>query len=179
VSDIAPEELANHAVRRFAQRGSPVPRRDGPRKTCTTPRVIQVGLPVRDVLWRTFMIRTSLLVTVLAASCVLGGCSADDGKPSGSGTGTGTGGGTGTGTGTPAATDTTRSPTAPAPAEAGAKKGLTEICATNDDCASGVCYASDQGALYCSVKCTADNATTVCVAPLAGSCNKKGYCKKP
>jgi hypothetical protein len=133
------------------------------------------------------MIRTSILVTVLAASCILGGCSADDGRPTGSGTGTSTGAGTGTGTGTgsgtgtgtstPPATDT--SPTNPAPAEAGAKKGFTEICATNDDCASGVCYASDQGALYCSAKCTADDATTVCVAPLAGSCNKKGYCKKP
>lgn len=127
------------------------------------------------------MIRTSLLGTVLAASCVLFGCSADDGKPSGSGTGTGTGGGTGSGTGTsaPAPTDTSSNPATPAPTEAGAKKGYTEICATNDDCASGVCYASDQGALYCSAKCTADNATTVCVAPLAGSCNKKGYCKKP
>lgn len=130
------------------------------------------------------MIRTLLLVTVLAASCILGGCSSDDGKPSGEGTGTGTGAGTGTGngtgtgTGTPAATATTTSPASPA-AEAGAKKGFTEICATNDDCASGVCYASDQGALYCSAKCTAEDATTVCVAPLAGSCNKKGYCKKP
>lgn len=135
------------------------------------------------------MLRTSLLVTVLAASFTLGGCSSDDGRPSGTGTGTGagtgtgTGGGTGTGTGTgapqPAPTETTTSPSTPAPAEAGAKKGYTEICATNDDCASGVCYASDQGALYCSAKCTAENATTVCVAPLAGSCNKKGYCKKP
>ena len=50
---------------------------------------------------------------------------------------------------------------------------------TDGDCASGVCYASDQGARYCSAKCTPENATTVCVAPLAGSCNKKGYCKKP
>ncbi len=133
------------------------------------------------------MIRTSLLVTVLAASCILSGCSSDDGKPSGEGTGTGTGAGTGTGTGTettgtgtgtPATTATTTSPASPA-AEAGAKKGFTEICTTNDDCASGVCYASDQGAHYCSARCTAEDATTVCVAPLAGSCNKKGYCKKP
>jgi hypothetical protein len=134
------------------------------------------------------MIRTSLLVTVLAASCILGGCSADDGRPSDGSTGTGTGAGTGTGTGTgktgtstPPGTDTTTSPTTPAQGDAGttAKKGFTEICTTNDDCASGVCYASDQGAMYCSAKCTAENATTVCVAPLAGSCNKKGYCKKP
>lgn len=121
------------------------------------------------------MIRRALLVTVVAASCILGGCSSDDGKPSEDGTGTGTGGGTAT----PPTTATTTSPATPAPAEAGAKKGFTEICATNDDCASGVCYASDQGALYCSAKCTPENATAVCVAPLAGSCNKKGYCKKP
>lgn len=127
------------------------------------------------------MIRTALLVTVVAASCILGGCSSDDGKPSedGTGAGSGTGSGTGGGTATPPTTATTTSPATPAPAEAGAKKGFTEICATNDDCASGVCYASDQGALYCSAKCTPENATTVCVAPLAGSCNKKGYCKKP
>lgn len=137
------------------------------------------------------MIRSSVLACVALASCLLVGCSSDDGKPgggdgTGGGNGTGGGGGAGTGTGTgtgttpaPAPTETTTSPTNPTPAAASAKKGFTEICATNDDCASGVCYASDQGALYCSAKCTAENATTVCVAPLAGSCNKKGYCKKP
>jgi hypothetical protein len=114
----------------------------------------------------------SILVTAVAAASVLTGCSSDDGKPT---TGTGTGAGTGTPT-TPTASGT--SPTTP-PAEAGAKKGLTEACLKDDDCASGVCYPSDQGPLYCSAKCTPENATTVCVAPLAGTCNKKGFCKKP
>lgn len=123
------------------------------------------------------MLRTSVLASLLvtaAAVSSLTGCSADDGRPT---TGTGTGAGTGTGTPTtPTATST--SSTTP-PAEAGAKKGLTEACLKDDECASGVCYPSDQGPLYCSAKCTADNATTVCVAPLAGTCNKKGFCKKP
>lgn len=129
------------------------------------------------MIFRTSIV-ASILVTAVAAASVLTACSSDDGKPT---TGTGTGAGTGSGTGTPTApTASGTSPTTPpADAGAGAKKGLTEACVKDADCASGVCYPSDQGQLYCSVKCTADNATTVCVAPLAGTCNKKGFCKKP
>jgi hypothetical protein len=117
------------------------------------------------------MVRTSVFASLLvtaAAAVGLAGCSGDDGRPT---TATGTGAGT-----TPTATSA--GATTP-PAEAGAKKGLTEACLKDDDCTSGTCYPSDQGPLYCSAKCTADNATTVCVAPLAGTCNKKGFCKKP
>jgi hypothetical protein len=123
--------------------------------------------------------RTSFLVTVLAASCVLMGCSADDGKPSGSGTGTGTGGGTGGGTGTGTAASTPSDADAAAPADSAAKKGFTEACAADTDCASGLCYTTDKGEKYCTVRCTTATATEVCVAPLAGTCNGKGYCKKP
>jgi hypothetical protein len=120
--------------------------------------------------------RTSCVVTVLAASCVLMGCSSDDGKPSGSGAGNGTGGGNGGGGAVPAASDSDAS----APAEAGAaKKGFTEACTTDVDCASGLCYQTDKGDKYCSIKCTLATATEVCVAPLSGTCNNKGFCKKP
>lgn len=118
--------------------------------------------------------RTTFLVAALAGCSVLMGCSSDDGKPtSGPGTGTSTGAGTGTGTGDDTETDT--GATTPAP---GAKKAAIEACTKDDDCASGVCYIGDQGS-YCSLKCTADTAATACIAPFAGTCNKKGFCKKP
>lgn len=139
--------------------------------------------------------RMTFLAAALAAASILMGCSSDDGKPgsgSGSGTGTGTGDGTGngTGTGTPAGTDTDTGATTPAPSASPAtpatpgtpttatKKAALDACTTNEDCASGVCYIGDQGS-YCSLKCTADTAATACVAPFAGTCNKKGFCKKP
>jgi hypothetical protein len=126
--------------------------------------------------------RTTFLAAALAACSMLMGCSADDGRPtSGPGSGTSTGGGqngeegTGTETGTGA---TTPAPSASTTQTTGAKKAAIEACTKDDDCASGVCYVGDQGS-YCSAKCTADTAATACVAPFAGTCNKKGYCKKP
>jgi hypothetical protein len=110
------------------------------------------------------------------------GCSSDDGKPTGGGSGTGTGTGTGTGGGSETATETGAATPAPTETQeagaAGAKKAAIEACMKDDDCASGVCYLGDQGS-YCSLKCTADTAATVCIAPFAGTCNKKGFCKKP
>ena len=118
--------------------------------------------------------RTSILPIVLVVSSLLIGCSSDDGKPtSGPGTGSGTGGGTNGGKTPAPAMDT--SPTSPA---TGTKKAALEGCVKDDDCTSSVCYIGDQGS-YCSVKCTPDNVTTACVAPFAGTCNKKGFCKKP
>ena len=115
--------------------------------------------------------RISLVVAVVLGSSTLMACSSDDGKPS-----------EGTGSGTPVPTST--SATTPAPSSTGTtppastKKALIEGCAKDDDCASGTCYIGDQGS-YCSIKCTAETAATACVAPLAGTCNKKGFCKKP
>ena len=127
--------------------------------------------------------RTTFLVAALAASSLLMGCSSDDGKPtSGPGSGTGSGTGAGTGAGTGGDTETNTGAATPAPGgttqTTGAKKAAIEACIKDDDCASGVCYLGDQGS-YCSLKCTADTAATVCVAPFAGTCNKKGFCKKP
>ncbi|HSO36174.1 MAG TPA: hypothetical protein VLT33_26785 [Labilithrix sp.] len=109
---------------------------------------------------------TSRCVAVLVGASWLFACSSDDGKPS-----DGTSSGAPTGSATSPSTGTT-------PPAAGTKKALIEGCVTDGDCASGTCYLGDQGS-YCSLHCTAENAATVCVAPMAGTCNKKGFCKKP
>ena len=117
--------------------------------------------------------RLSLVALLVLGSSMLLGCSSDDGKPSdGTSSGAVVGSPTGTPTGTPAASSSST------PAPTTAKKALIEGCLKDDDCASGVCYVGDQGS-YCSLKCTAETAATVCVAPMAGTCNKKGFCKKP
>ncbi len=98
--------------------------------------------------------RTSLLVAMLIvapAASALVACSSDDGAPSST------------------ATETT--------APAGSKLAI-EGCSRDADCASSVCYLGDQGS-YCSLKCTAANAATACTAPFVGTCNKKGFCRKP
>ena len=126
---------------------------------------------------------------------LLAGCSADDGRPitgpTGPGSGTGTGGGKGSGEGTgenrqtqPSdgtadetgeATQTTN-PTEPAPAAA--KKANGEgPCAANGECESGVCFMGGTQS-YCALKCTANDAATICVAPFTGTCNKQGFCKR-
>ena len=100
--------------------------------------------------------RTTLLGAVLLmAGSVLMGCSSDEGRPSDGTTG-----------GSPSASTST-SETKPAVSE----------CLVDGDCESGVCFQGDQGS-YCSLKCTPETASTVCAAPFAGTCNKKGYCKK-
>jgi hypothetical protein len=96
--------------------------------------------------------RTRILVALLAASsCALVACSSDEGAP------------------TASSTDTV--------IPAGSKAAI-EGCVKDADCASSVCYQGDQGS-YCSLKCNGENATTVCVAPFVGTCNKKGFCRKP
>ncbi len=106
------------------------------------------------------------LVLVLASFIAgIAGCSSDDGKPEG-----GTGGTT-----TPLPTATVQPDAAVAST---AKKKSIESCTQNDECESNVCFQGDQGA-YCSFECTAATAATACVAPFAGTCNKKGFCRKP
>jgi hypothetical protein len=95
--------------------------------------------------------RTSLLAAVLTASSVLLACSSDEGAPTSS--------------------------NIDSVVPAGSKEFL-EGCVKDADCKSSVCYLGDQGS-YCSLKCTGETATTVCVAPFAGTCNKKGFCRKP
>lgn len=56
-----------------------------------------------------------------------------------------------------------------------AKRALLEDCATNDQCASGLCFAYGQGYSLCSKPCSVD---ADCPAPSSG-CNGKKVCKGP
>ncbi|MBX3192802.1 MAG: hypothetical protein KF819_37810 [Labilithrix sp.] len=94
--------------------------------------------------------RTWAYGSVVVATLFWSGCSSDDGAPTSTQT----------------------------PAVVAGSRALIEGCVKDEDCESKVCFPGDQGS-YCSLKCTPENATTVCVAPMGGTCNKKGFCKKP
>ena len=103
---------------------------------------------------------TIVLVGTLAAFTTA--CSGDEGKPSGGSSGT------------PAAEGGADA----APSEAGAgKTPNASPCTKNEDCQSNVCFVGGTQS-YCSVKCSTGDAVTLCAAPLTGSCNKQGYCKR-
>lgn len=109
------------------------------------------------------------LVLAVGLVSVFAACSSDDGKPSGSSSGT---------TPTPAAdAGDEAAATEGGAAEAGAKKPNAASCALPEECASGICFVGGNQS-YCAVKCTPADATTVCVPPFTGSCNKQGYCKR-
>jgi hypothetical protein len=58
------------------------------------------------------------------------------------------------------------------------KKKLAEVgCCDGTQCESGACFAGNNQS-FCTLPCTPSNAPTVCVAPLTGSCNMKGFCKR-
>jgi hypothetical protein len=70
-------------------------------------------------------------------------------------------------------------PTNDGSAPATAKKNLGDECATESECASGVCFKGTKSS-YCSLTCTPSNASSVCVPPVFdGVCNNQGYCRKP
>lgn len=61
----------------------------------------------------------------------------------------------------------------------GGKAALGETCNADGDCESDACFKGGQQK-YCSLKCTQQNAATICVAPtFNGVCNNQGYCRKP
>lgn len=116
------------------------------------------------------ILRRPTVVAVLTAAS-LGACSGDHGQPA-------------DGTTEPA-------PDAappPSPGDAGAdadgapveppKKALAEPCTTDAECASAVCFKGTMSS-YCSLRCTAQDAILVCVAPFNGACNMQGYCRRP
>jgi hypothetical protein len=114
---------------------------------------------------------TVLVALSLACSVGLGvACSGDHGQPA-DGT-----------------TEPAPDAAAPAPVDAGAdadageaappKKGLAEPCTTDPECGSNVCFKGTMSS-YCSLRCTAQDAVTVCVPPFNGVCNMQGYCRKP
>ena len=94
---------------------------------------------------------------------LIAACSSDDGKPSGS-----------SGTTVPPPTDAGSE----AAADAGsAKKKNAELCKAPEECESNICFVGGTQS-YCTVKCTPADAATLCAAPLTGSCNRQGYCKR-
>lgn len=113
---------------------------------------------------------------MLGALVCLTACSGDDeGKVTSD---TGTAADTATTTDTATATDTASTmETGGETSGDAAKKGLGETCAVDGDCASNACFVGGMGS-YCTLKCTPENAATVCLAPLLPECNTKGYCKK-
>lgn len=96
----------------------------------------------------------------LALVASLAACSGDEGAPGPGGVGTSSSSGS---------TDT----------DGGGKKPNGTVGCNDDgsDCASGVCFQGNMQH-FCTVNCNANNATTICVAPLTGTCNKQGYCKR-
>jgi hypothetical protein len=61
----------------------------------------------------------------------------------------------------------------------GTGKAFGDTCTKDDDCESKACSVGGMGS-YCSIRCTPANAAQVCVAPPSdGSCNNRGFCKKP
>lgn len=109
--------------------------------------------------------RLPRLVLVLVTLGLLGvvastvGCSSDEGRPSGS-----------------------SGSSLPSPDSGGAdggsgKSALAASCTANEECESNICFLGGNQS-FCSLRCTVENVATVCVAPLTGSCNKQGYCKR-
>jgi hypothetical protein len=110
------------------------------------------------------MTRAACLLGVLVFAGACG--SGDEGQP-GSGTGTGTGAGTSS-----APLD------AGAPGDGGGKLKVAEQgCKDDSECETNHCFSGNAQS-FCTVSCTTANAATVCVAPLTGSCNKQGLCKR-
>jgi hypothetical protein len=50
-------------------------------------------------------------------------------------------------------------------------------CNVPTDCQSGTCFLGMMQH-FCTIPCSTDTATQVCVAPLTGTCNKQGFCKR-
>lgn len=96
----------------------------------------------------------------LVISAVLIACSGDEGAPGPGGTST--------------------SSTSSSGADAGGtgkKPNATVGCNDGSECESNVCFPGN-AQHFCTLSCTTENAPTVCVAPLTGTCNKQGFCKR-
>ncbi|MFO0742555.1 MAG: hypothetical protein U0270_42170 [Labilithrix sp.] len=53
-------------------------------------------------------------------------------------------------------------------------------CKANEDCDSNLCVIGlEEENNYCSLNCTKENAPTVCIEPLAGSCSRTLVCDPP
>jgi hypothetical protein len=107
-----------------------------------------------------------LLVGTFAAGVVGIGCGGDVGQP---------GPGTTSSSGSSGASDAGG---ADPDASTSGKKKVGEVgCTADDECQSNVCFKGNAQS-FCTVRCTPNNATTMCTPPLTGTCNKQGYCKR-
>lgn len=97
---------------------------------------------------------------VLVAS--LAACSSDEGAP-------------GTSLPTGSSTSSTSSSSG-GDADGGLNTGAVG-CNADAECRSGHCFQGNMQH-FCTLACTTDNATAVCEAPLTGTCNKQGFCKR-
>lgn len=98
-------------------------------------------------------------LAALLCSMPILACNSDEGAPTGE---------------LPSATDPT-DPTSDGGASDGGKlKAAQQGCKSDDECETGICFIDNQS--FCSIRCTKDDALTVCVPPYR-TCNKKGYCK--
>jgi hypothetical protein len=62
--------------------------------------------------------------------------------------------------------------------DGGGKLGVAaQGCKVDPDCTTNHCFVGGNQS-FCTVPCTVDNAQSVCVAPLTGTCNKQGWCKR-
>ena len=53
-------------------------------------------------------------------------------------------------------------------------------CKTNEDCDSNNCFiAATEADNFCTANCTKATASTVCVAPLPGTCSRQLVCDPP
>lgn len=53
-------------------------------------------------------------------------------------------------------------------------------CKVNEDCDSNVCFiAATETDNFCTANCTKETASTVCVAPMPGSCGRQLVCDPP
>ena len=119
-----------------------------------------------------------------AGALVLAGClsvacfgKSDEGEPGPGGTSTSS-------SGTPGASSTSSGTADSGTTDGGTSSGAvtkspngTVGCDDGSTCESGVCFLGNNQH-FCTVNCTAENATEKCKAPLTGTCNKQGLCKR-
>jgi hypothetical protein len=113
--------------------------------------------------------RLALVVTAVATVLVAIGCSDDVGEP---------GPGSGSSSGASSSSGDLADAGGEGDSSSSGKKKIGETgCAADEDCESNACFKGNAQS-FCTVRCTGDTATSVCVAPLTGTCNKQGYCKR-
>lgn len=108
----------------------------------------------------------------LSAVALLVACSGDEGAPGP--------GGTGSSSSSSSSSGSTTSSSSSGDAGGSGSTLLTTGtvgCEKDSDCASNVCFLGNMQH-FCTLKCTTANATSICEAPLTGTCNKQGYCKR-